>query len=121
LQTGAWGEKVQNVPASAGDDLTSLVVKGKVTLFFFGDAGDTTGDRGNDLLKEHVRQVARDGDVYLRVIDVGDPDSALARKYKVPFVPCVVVYDRRGRRVGNANASPMMIEQYVQSAKKAGA
>jgi len=120
-------QKVLHVSIDGKEDLGRYVVWGKVTLFLFSQPTEQSShdvldmQRANrGLLKHLTQRCESSGTLYLRIIEVRSKNSYLARKLKVPFLPCVVVYDRVGRKIGNANASPLMIEEYIKRAKRTG-
>ncbi|MBN1673002.1 MAG: serine/threonine protein kinase [Kiritimatiellae bacterium] len=116
-------EKVETVSLQTESSLGDHVVWGQVTLFLFAgsDGRGTAHDpaRQADMLRQYLRDLSgKHKDVYLRVVEDGTRESAAVASLKLPFMPCVLVFDRIGRRVGNAIASPISIEDYIRRARK---
>lgn len=62
--------------------------------------------------------IANDPEVVLRKVDIGNWESPVVRRYNIPSVPNVRVFDRRGRLVAPPTSNPDTIRGNIEQAKK---
>lgn len=123
LVTNAGWDKVESITLRSDKDLGAHLAWGRVTLFMFWDRsrGSVPGydaRRATAMLRKHLEKRARETkDLYLRVVELTGANDSLRRTLDIPFVPSVLVYDGGGARIGNANASPLMIDEYIKAAR----
>lgn len=96
-------------------DHSALTVPGRVTVVDFYATWCGPCRRLAPVLNA---MTAGDPEVVLRKVDIGNRGSPVVRKYNIPSVPDVRVFDRQGRLVAPPGSNPEAIRKNIEQAKK---
>ncbi len=114
---GAGGstEKIKVISNGESVDLNKHLVKDYVVVFDF--YADWCGPC--HILGPKIEELVNKYDyVLLRKINIVDWGSAVAKQYKIQFVPNVRVYDKQGQMIGDPTPDYNQIAEYVGKARK---
>lgn len=96
-------------------DHSALTVPGKVTVVDFYATWCGPCRRLAPVLEA---MIANDPEVVLRKVDIGNWESPVVRRYNIPSVPNVRVFDRKGRLTAPPSSNPDTIRGNIEQAKK---
>ncbi len=112
---GGSTEKIKLISNGESVDLNKYLVKDYVIVFdFYADwcgPCKILGPRVEDLVNKY-------NNVLLRKVNIVNWGSAVAKQYKIQFVPNVRVYDQQGQMIGDPTPDYDQIVEYVGKARK---
>jgi len=92
--------------------LSETAVPGKVTLFVF------CTETWNVAVRRQIEKLAAsEPDVFLRFVQIGNWDSALAKQYEVESLPHIRVFDRHCKQIGMVCTNILRVQRYVRRGK----
>jgi thiol-disulfide isomerase/thioredoxin len=112
---GSSTEKIKVISNGESVDLNNHLVKDYVVVFdFYADwcgPCKILGPRVEELVNKY-------NNVLLRKVNIVNWGSAVAKQYKIQFVPNVRVYDKQGQMIGEPTPDYNKIAEYVGKARK---